>query len=286
MSYLRQFLLLFTLLFYWSNSIAQQARSLNRKWEVIASYGKNYSIAKNELISVNDSLTSVMSFGLSFSQRLKGNLFFSTGIELETTKWSFQANSQGDSMLVYFRGHPGGSSVWNRSKFETVNEISESNYQFASGVAPFSESLLQFSVPLNLRYYSKYHNFKRFYLGAGIRMNFKLYNWTRVSKSSVTGLNNGTPFYVSTYKNPTMRLFHLTGGASLGMEWNFIGTSTLRLGLDYSLNLTSVHKKNLNYAYLQIRDLSDPQFPVGDVGNATINDFNFHQLKLVVAIGM
>lgn len=282
---------LITLLLIFTISSINSQEALDKKYRssFCLSLGQNSVKMKTNYLLCYEKPT-VTSLGYGLDIHLSQRIGFSTGIDVDYYKIKYDDNDKDNYDLIYYfadiHGHESeyrSTYVYTGGEFDNVD-----GEDYFAILASRTQKVLNLSVPIHFLYTSNFKRYLRFYGKLGLRNNINISNRTIdvAEIGDVSYIYGADGPYEKKFKSKDLSKIHSSLSLSTGIEWNFSGSKSLKIEVEFNRNLTSIYKqsqengsmyKSLNSPFTSTypyTGLPDDQADIV-VNNIAMNQFRF-----------
>lgn len=240
----------------------------------------------NNLLIQTQSISPSLGYNLEFF--IKNRFAIFTGLDLEMSNTKFVDNIYDSNYVVYFSNvkfneyYEGKNIVITQGE---INNNNQSNNSFNT-LKRRQQIGLDLSLPIFAEFFSKFHNYSRFFIKAGPTANFKVYNKSKdeafVQENTPYGDTKLLQYKINT---KDMNFFYVNMAIGTGFEWNFSGSQGLRLEFGYTVNLSPIYKNENSERHLYSFSNKYSTYYYAILHNGSFkglydNQLHFHQVKM------
>ncbi len=226
-------------------------------------HGLSFTTGQNKNVFTDSIFTSEnwrshISTGWTYTRYMNFHVGFQTGFWISTTRTAFDINESAaysfpnSSGVLYAKGLTKKLQI---NQQALIDDYPYFNSQ-ASRLSNHIESEYSFEIPTLLVFSTNFKGTIRFNSKLGVISKLNVVQKTGTREDQILG-----GFIYRHYIKPRNKtVFNFNGQASLGFEWNYVGTRSLVFDFSYRTNLTPVYKRGEENQYLLIVSNSEPSW--------------------------
>lgn len=241
------------LIFIFSSINSQEALDKKYRSSFCLSLGQNSLKMKTNYLLCYEKPT-VTSIGYGLDIHLSQRIGFSTGIDVDYYKINYDENENDKYNLMYYYAHVyGHNSEYKSTYVYTAGEIDNVDGEdYFTILASRTQKIVNLSIPIHFLYTSNFIRYLRFYGKLGLRNNINIVNRSIdvVERGDVSYIYGADGPYEIKFKSKDLSKIHSSLSLSTGMEWNFSGSKSLKIEVEFNRNLTPIYKQNQGNGFM------------------------------------